>query len=64
MCEQNCKTVGGVMTVTPTIPGGYDSPPPNVVVYQREMVTLVHQIRDEQTLKRVYDLVSYLYIKK
>lgn len=64
MCDQDSRATGGLMTVTPTIPGGSASPPPNVVAYQREIIALVHQIQNEETLRRIYNLTSYLYIKK
>ncbi len=45
MCEQDNRTAGGVMTVTPTIPGGSESPPPNVVELAKRITSRVHSYK-------------------
>ncbi len=37
---------------------------PNSADYQQELIHIIGQIQNEETLKRIYNLTSYLYVKE
>ena len=61
MCDQDSRATGGMMTVTPTIPGGYGSPPSSELEYLlKEIECIIKRNLNEQYLRRILTcLIAY-----